>query len=50
MWMLRIHYLKKQKQKPHFVSLLVYSSVKSTEILDIKELCKLNYNQGTKTF
>ena len=49
---MRIRYFKTTttKKTPHFVSLLVYSSVKSKEILDIKELCKLKYNQDTKTF
>ena len=43
--------LKKQQQKKIcFASLLVYSSIKSKGILDIKELCKLKYNQDTKTF
>lgn len=43
--------LKKQQQKKLcFASILVYSSIKSKGILDIKELCKLKYNQDTKTF
>ena len=50
MWESIILKQQQQKKKPHFVSLLVYSSVKSKEILDIKELCKLKNNQDTKTF
>lgn len=47
---MRIHYLEKQEQqKLCFASLLVYSSIKSKGILDIKELCKLKYNQDTRT-
>lgn len=36
--------LKRNKTKQNFVSHLVHSSLKSKEILDIKEICPIKYN------